>query len=302
MSKVSICIPTYNNLEQVIQLLRSIEEQTYRNVEVIITDDSQNEEIAEWIQNNRERLQCLKNCQYQHNEQPLGHIFNWNEALKKATGTYIKIMFSDDWFTYPDSLEKMVNELENHPKVGLVYSGTMQVSKEKSYARCGSEEFIKRFEEDYRYLFIDYQIGAPSAALYRACDCYFDERSTFASDVFLFMRILKKNPHAICMKEPLISIGIHEQQYTCDFAKLDERKFRDYEILFQEYHMAEKQEYREWFLTKYIIPYGKGGSYAKKVGIPYREYVWQQGKLLWWKLTVGYPHGVKKRLGLLKEE
>lgn len=302
MSRVSICIPTYNNLEQVIHLLQSIEEQTYQDIEIIITDDSTNPAIEEWIGAHREdeSFTCLKKCTYQHNKKPLGHIFNWNEALSKATGEYIKIMFSDDWFTYKDSLERMVKALEEKPEAALVFTGSMQVSPRESYSRCASDEFIERFRKDYRYLFIDYQIGAPSASLYRACDCYFDERSTFASDVFLFMRILKKNSHFVCIKEPLISIGIHDNQYTCGFDEKDERKLTDYQILFTEYGMVEKKEYRKEFLKSFIFPYGKGWSYAKSMKIPFGEYAAQYFEILWWKLTVGYPHGIKKRLKALR--
>lgn len=301
MSRVSICIPTYNNLEQVVHLLQSIEEQTYQDIEIIITDDSTNQDIEKWICSHKadKSFTCLMNCYYQHNEKQLGHIFNWNEALSKATGEYIKIMFSDDWFTYQDSLERMVKALDERTEASLVFTGSMQVSREESYSRCASDEFLERFAKDYRYLFIDYQIGAPSAALYRACDCYFDERSTFASDVFLFMRILKKNSCFVCIKDPLISIGIHDNQYTCDFDEKDERKLADYEILFREYDMVTKKEYRKEFLKSFIFPYGKGWSYAKSVQIPLGEYAAQYFEILWWKLTVGYPHGVKKRIKAL---
>ena len=40
MPKVSICIPAYENAEGIQKLLRSIEEQTYTDFEVIVSDDS----------------------------------------------------------------------------------------------------------------------------------------------------------------------------------------------------------------------------------------------------------------------
>ena len=47
--KVSICIPAYNNAAEVKRLLESICMQTFRDLEIILTDDSTNEEIAELI-------------------------------------------------------------------------------------------------------------------------------------------------------------------------------------------------------------------------------------------------------------
>lgn len=99
--KISICIPAYNNAEEVRRLLDSIFKQTFQDWEIILTDDSTNEEISVLVKETaQDRLH------YIHNEKPLGHIFNWNKALSEAKGQYIKIMFSDDWFAERDSLEK----------------------------------------------------------------------------------------------------------------------------------------------------------------------------------------------------
>ena len=44
--KISICIPAYNNAEEVRRLLDSIFKQTFQDWEIILTDDSTNEEIS----------------------------------------------------------------------------------------------------------------------------------------------------------------------------------------------------------------------------------------------------------------
>ena len=194
MPKVSICVPAYQNQEEVKRLIDSAREQTFQNFEFIITDDSKDNNIEKYIK----RLQDAKDCmaskiRYYHNEKPLGHIYNWNEALSYAKGEFIKIMFSDDWFTYPDSLEKMVTVLEREPEAGLVFSGSMQVSQKSAYSRKPEEGYVGKLQKDYRYLFISNQIGAPSDTMYRReLDVKFDEKSNWASDVFLYMEILKK--------------------------------------------------------------------------------------------------------------
>ena len=115
--KVSICIPAYNNVNEVKRLLESIFLQSFKNYEIILTDDSTNNEISELIeQMGRQKIR------YIHNPKPLGHIFNWNRALSEAKGEYVKIMFSDDWFTDADSLEKMAALLDNKPEASLAFS------------------------------------------------------------------------------------------------------------------------------------------------------------------------------------
>ena len=61
--KVSICIPAYNNAAEVKRLLESIRMQTFRDMEIILTDDSTNEEIAELIKSSG-----WEDIRYIHNE------------------------------------------------------------------------------------------------------------------------------------------------------------------------------------------------------------------------------------------
>lgn len=49
MPKVSICIPTYNNVESLQRCIESILVQTFEDYEIIITDDSNNSDIAEYV-------------------------------------------------------------------------------------------------------------------------------------------------------------------------------------------------------------------------------------------------------------
>ena len=119
--KVSICIPCYNNADEVERLLQSIYSQAYTDFEVNISDDSTNDETEALVH------RCYPKVKYQHNQKPYGHIFNWNAALKMAEGDYIKVMFSDDWFTQETSLGAFVTLLDDNPGAMLAFSGSRQV-------------------------------------------------------------------------------------------------------------------------------------------------------------------------------
>ena len=49
MPFISICIPTYNSGEKLLRLLKSIEQQTFTNFEIVISDDSNNHDIHNLI-------------------------------------------------------------------------------------------------------------------------------------------------------------------------------------------------------------------------------------------------------------
>lgn len=214
-TKVSICIPCYQQAMDVRRLLDSILQQDYTDFEVILTDDSGDDDVERVAADYRDRIVAKTGEEtsffYQRNPVRLGHVRNWNAALQKAGGEYIKIMFSDDWFTFPTSLSTFVRMLKEHPDAVLSFSGSRQSilagedsqknlkhlnrkSEGKSWDRAADEAFLTALRKDFRILFQSDQIGAPSAVLYRRGDAVqlFDEESGFASDVFLYMELLSK--------------------------------------------------------------------------------------------------------------
>lgn len=294
--KVSICIPCYNNVDEVERLLKSIYSQTYKDFEVNLSDDSTNDETALLIEKK------YPHVNYQHNKKPYGHIFNWNAAIKMAKGEYIKIMFSDDWFTDSTSLEVYTALLDDHPGALLAFAGSRQVMLDRQnisamhhvtsahqkeyYDRHADADFIKRLQRDYRNLFLGNQIGAPSATIYRRGSALtlFDEQSNWASDMFLYFDLLEKNPVFAYTTRPLVSIGVHENQYTESFSERDMRIYNDYRYMYTKYHLQESAACREYFTEQFIIKYHTGCREAKALGIGWN--VWMQKWLAEQRVTV----------------
>ena len=308
--KVSICIPAYNNEAEVRRLLSSIAAQTMQDVEIILTDDSTNGEIEALVEEIRSgngagaeaadiywTAPCMSRLRYVHNEKPLGHIFNWNKALSLAEGEYIKIMFSDDWFTRADSLEKLTALLDEDPQASLAFCGTRQVSKKRTWERAAGKEYVERLRRDYRYLFLGNEIGAPSATLYRACGAAFDERSNWASDMFLYFEILQKNPRFAFTPEPLISIGVHEEQYTESFTEKDIRKYQDRLLMYEKYGLKAQEDCRKEML-RLTVMYGQGWKTASACGASLGEYLKQRAVWFWHNTVLGYWNGLLHKLGL----
>lgn len=273
--KVSICIPSYNNADEVARLLESIYSQDFTDFEVNLSDDSTDDETECLVRD------MFPGVNYRHNGRPCGHILNWNVPIREARGEYIKIMFSDDWFTDSKSLGKFVGLLDGNPDALLAFSGSRQVMLDGQgadfYDRCADSDFIEGLKADYRNLFLGNQIGAPSATIYRkgGAPALFDEKSNWASDMFLYFDILEKSPVSAYTEEPLVSIGVHEKQYTESFSEKDMRIYNDYRYMYTKYGLRESRACREYFLKKFIIKYGQGPREARKLGIgalPYMKY------------------------------
>ena len=288
MPKVSVCIPTYNNASEVEHLLQTLYEQEYTDYEVNISDDSANNEIENLV-DEYNKIYINQKIRYVHNKKGHGHIFNWNAAIKMSSedSEYIKIMFSDDWFTDKNSLGEFVCLLDKNPKASMAFSGSRQVmldgqmvkhiTKEhsvSSYDRHADKAFIDNLKMDYRYLFLGNQIGAPSAVIYRRGKsiALFDEKSNWASDMFLYFDILKQSAEFEYTTKPLISIGVHQNQYTEGFAEKDIRIYNDYKYLYTKYNLHKCEACREYFAEKFIVKYHKGVNEAKELGITDKLY------------------------------
>ena len=100
--------------------IRSVLEQTYNNVELIVidngsTDDSLNRILALRV------VSSFKLIQLRENVRPGSVDGAVSIALKQATGEFVSILYSDDWYM-PSKLEKQVNFFEHaDSSVGVVY-------------------------------------------------------------------------------------------------------------------------------------------------------------------------------------
>ncbi len=114
---VSICIPTYNGEKYIAEAMASALSQTYKNVEIIVSDDASKDNTLKIIESFNEKTNIPIHI-FHH--QPSGIGANWNHCVKQANGKYIKFLFQDD-ILLPTCIEKMVKLAVTNTNVGLVY-------------------------------------------------------------------------------------------------------------------------------------------------------------------------------------
>ena len=214
MSKVVIGIPCYNSEDKIKRLLDSIMIQKYKDFDVIITDDSDNNHIENMLND-----YAILNILYYKNVERLGIAGNTNQVLKIAMGRcaeYLKIMYHDDWFSSSESLEKMVKALEDNKKAGLAFSRTYEVEGEIKFERKITKEQIVQLKKNFFILTYFNIIGAPSSTIIRVNDLFMDKELMWFVDIDWYIQILQKYGEFVFIDEPLINIGIGETQVTCN--------------------------------------------------------------------------------------
>ena len=115
---VSICIPTFNGAKYLQEALDSVKQQTYKNIEVIVSDDDSKDVSIVLVEQFKKEVSFPVNI-YHHNPKGIGA--NWNNCIKKANGDYIKFLFQDD-ILLPHCIERMVAIANKYTNVGFVYS------------------------------------------------------------------------------------------------------------------------------------------------------------------------------------
>lgn len=121
MSKLSIAIPTFESYgkgaEFIDDLLRTIEIQTFKDFEVVISDHSQDEEVYNVVKQFQDKFKIV----YIKNEEDRGNgPANTNFAIDHCSGHIIKVMFQDDFFYDDEALEKIYNALNDSDKMWLL--------------------------------------------------------------------------------------------------------------------------------------------------------------------------------------
>lgn len=123
---VDILLTTYNtNIEYLKKQLDSILNQTYKNINIIISDDSSTDNNVKELLKEYEKKDNRIKLYLQ--EKNLGYIKNFEFLLKKSTAGYISYSDHDDVW-YKDKIEKCISKIKKE-NVDLVYSDCKQIDE-----------------------------------------------------------------------------------------------------------------------------------------------------------------------------
>lgn len=147
MVKVSIIIPVYNVAPYVGECLRSVLEQDYPEIEIIIVDDcgtdNSMEIVSETVADSTYEVLILRHPQNR------GLSAARNTGIMAAKGDYIFFMDSDDYLLGQDAISRFCSLAMKYPCAEIVFgcvnglfSNVEAINKQNEY--CGSRNFAKK--------------------------------------------------------------------------------------------------------------------------------------------------------------
>ena len=219
MSRVSICIPTYE-MENATEFLRrnlsSILIQSFKDYEVVISDNSDNDEIWDLCQ----EFMDLMVISYYRNSQK-GMAINSNNAIDNAKGELVKILFQDDYFYDETSLWTIVRHFTHWTQwlvTGCLHSTNGQLFNQHWPFYSESENTI----------------GSPSVlTMRREIKERFDPQYKWVLDLDLYQRLFRKygKPKVIDKVNVVIGLGSHQETYKLP----TEIKLKEHQLLKEKY-------------------------------------------------------------------
>ncbi len=115
---VSVVIPAYNHENYIQETIKSIINQTYKNIELVIVDDGSKDSTWQKILDMKEDCEKrFSNVCFETKENE-GTCKTLNHLLELAKGDYIYLIASDD-VSYPEAIESELEILNNNKDYDL---------------------------------------------------------------------------------------------------------------------------------------------------------------------------------------
>ena len=141
--KISIVIPLYNTrIEFLKDIIDSVLNQSYGNLELCLADGSTKAEVGEYIKANYHDDRLV----YQKLEKNEGIAGNTNAALKMATGDFVVLSDHDDILEL-DALYEIVKLYNENPSLDIIY--TDEDLTDETGKRFMSPRFKPDYNEDF---------------------------------------------------------------------------------------------------------------------------------------------------------
>lgn len=143
---LSIIIPTYNRAHLLKQALKSIQNQTFKDYEIIIVNDGSKDNTDEIVSQSELNINYIK-------QKNAGLNAARNVALKQARGKYIALLDDDDlWLDFKSGLQ--IKILEKYPHIAYIFSD-FYIFNETNKLSNGLQTWFQD-QLNWDYVFDDY--------------------------------------------------------------------------------------------------------------------------------------------------
>jgi glycosyltransferase involved in cell wall biosynthesis len=190
MEVVSICIPNYNYSRFIARCIESVLEQTYSNLEIIISDNCSTDDSDLVIQKFKD-----KRIRYFRQSQNIEMMGNFDFCISQSQGTYILVLSSDDYIK-PNIVEKCVSVLRSDSEIAFCHTA-VETFNDKGRIVGVTGAFTRSYIRSGKSIISEYLQGKRaclSATVFRR-DCFeriggWSKKYRYLGDIDIWFRML----------------------------------------------------------------------------------------------------------------
>lgn len=206
MPRISVILAAYNSEKYLVQAVRSILQQTYRDFELLLFDDGSTDStpriVADFARQDPRVIAISRPNK--------GLTRTLNEGIERATGEYLARMDADD-ISLPERFEKQVAYLDAHPECVCLGTRVTLIDPYGSPIRVGDHKLTHEQIESDLLQGIGWAIVHPAAMMrtesVRRIGGYREQFKT-SQDLDLFLRLAEIGKLAN-LPEPLVQYRQH---------------------------------------------------------------------------------------------
>lgn len=200
--KISIVTVCYNSEKHIKTAIESVINQTYPNIEYIVVDGASKDKTIEIIKSYGNKITKFVS------EPDKGIYDAMNKGFRMATGDYLAVINSDDFYINNNAIELVVNELNTKKTdslfADLIYVEENNTNKQVRYWKSKPYQqgaFRKGWHPAHPTFFVKNEVYQKYG--------YFDLSFKLAADFELMLRFLEKYKITSCyLPQPIIKMRL----------------------------------------------------------------------------------------------
>ncbi len=155
--EITVMIPAYNEKNLLVRAVKSVGEQTYRPLTILVMDDSTNGDLLDYPEIEEFQKKYGVKITYIKNQKNLGFYRNYRDGLKHVGTKYFVFLPHDDVYVDYEFFERAIKSLESSAQVFCYVANSTQEENNKPMMKMSeltthvvpSMVFLKRIFENY---------------------------------------------------------------------------------------------------------------------------------------------------------
>ena len=218
---VSVIIPTYKRSDKIDAAIKSVVNQTFKNIEIIVIDDNKENSIDRI--KTEEIVKKYKNIKYIKNKKNEGGCTSRNNGIKNSTGNYICFLDDDDEYTL-DKIEKQLNFMIKN-NLDVSFTDSKEINKEKQ--KIKTHKNFNKYNSILKYHLIEMIVTTGTFMFKKeVLDKIYFIKVPAGQEYYLMYRVILSNYKIGYLNEITLITNIHDdERITTNSKKIQAEKF-----------------------------------------------------------------------------